>query len=92
MPKFEPGPYIADLTVITVRSNVPRRQEYQPSGDEYHLKDIDGDVIALWERDDAHPNGEVLVKGSDSVRVARTERVVAKLRNKELVQVPDMTE
>ena len=79
---------MADLALITVRSNLPpeERYEYDARG-EASKKVTGGKPIALWERDPARPGGEVLVVGDQAVRVARTERVVEKLRNKELVQV-----
>jgi hypothetical protein len=54
-----------------------------------HLEEGKGNPVALWEKHPAHPNGEVFVSGNRPVRVARTERVVEKLRAEELVEVPD---
>lgn len=42
---------------------------------------------ALWERDPAHPNGEVWVSGPKPVKVAWTALVSAKLRDGELIRV-----
>jgi hypothetical protein len=86
------SPLVADLEIITVKSNLPEEQAYQTSGDMLHLQPTGGHPVALWEKHPAHPAGEVLVSGSRPVRVARTERVVEKLRAEELVQVADATE
>jgi hypothetical protein len=87
------GPLVADLKLITVRSNMRNvQQEYKRHGDMLHLEPSSGSPVALWEKHEAHPNGEVLVTGNKSVRVARTERVVEKLRAEELIQVSDLTD
>jgi hypothetical protein len=85
------GPLIADLEIITVKSNLPKPQEYKQHRDELHMGPSVGNSVALWERHEAHPNGEVMIAGDKPVRAARTERVVQKLRAEELVQVSDQT-
>lgn len=86
---IDDGPLVADRELIVVRSNLPAPQEYKRRGNELHLEPSVGRAVALWERDPAHPGGEVLVAGDRPVRVARTERVVEKLRDGELVQLAE---
>lgn len=83
-------PLVADLKIITVKSSLPKPQEYKQHSDELHLEQSAGNPVALWEKHPAHPGGEVLIAGDKPVRVARTERVVEKLRAKELIQIEDM--
>lgn len=47
----------------------------------------DDSRIVIHERDEAHPNGEILVGGALPVYVAETIAVIAKLDAKELVEV-----
>jgi len=50
----------------------------------------DDDQVAAWEKDPAHPGGEVFVaragEKNDPVRVARTPFIEDKLRSKDLVE------
>lgn len=43
--------------------------------------------VALWERHDDHPNGEVFIKGTAVVEVAQTQRVTNALKDGRLVEV-----
>lgn len=89
MAKVIEGSHVADLEIITVRSNLKRPMEEKRQGQFIELVQSAGNPVALWEKHEAHPGGEVLIAGDKPVRVARTERVVEKLRNEELVQVSD---
>lgn len=50
--------------------------------------------VALWERDDRHPGGEVYVSGKNVVEVFETAMVRSKLRTREIEQTsgPAFTE
>jgi len=56
-------------------------------------KDPTSKRVALWERDPAHPGGEVMVGGSKVVEVALTTEVTRRLANQVLEEVaaPDST-
>jgi len=45
--------------------------------------------VGIWEKDDAHPNGEVYVSGAAIVEVAQTPNVLGKLASKWLIEVPE---
>jgi hypothetical protein len=45
------------------------------------------DVVALWEKDPAHPGGEVYIAGDKPVEVALTPEVVKRIREGVLVEV-----
>lgn len=47
----------------------------------------DKNKIALWERDPAHPNGEVLITGAQTFEVGDTPAIRAALRLGTLVEV-----
>jgi hypothetical protein len=89
MAKVIEGPLVADLELITVRSNLAKPSEEKRCGQFVESAPSAGNPVALWERHEAHPGGEVMVAGDQPVRVARTERVVEKLRNEELVQLSE---
>lgn len=43
--------------------------------------------VALWERHDDHPSGEVFIKGTAVFEVAQTQRVTNALKDGVLVEV-----
>jgi hypothetical protein len=43
--------------------------------------------VALWEKDERHPEGEIFVAGEKVVKAAKTPAVAKKLRDGELVEV-----
>lgn len=43
--------------------------------------------VVVWERDDAHPNGEVFIAGPGEFQVAETDRVHEALRSGRLQRV-----
>jgi hypothetical protein len=45
--------------------------------------------VALWERDPAHPGGEVFIAGPGEFEVGQTERVRAYLKQGRLARVED---
>jgi hypothetical protein len=53
------------------------------------VKATDPDRVALWERDERHPDGEVFVYGADPFTVALTPRVLRLLNSGALVKVED---
>lgn len=53
---------MADEKLIWVRSTIPTRRD-------------GGNTVALYEADDAHPDGEAFVAGPEPVQVARTTQV-----------------
>ena len=48
------------------------------------------DRVALWDRNKAHPNGEVFIKGGDSAELEMTDGVMAAIRDGRLVQVGEV--
>jgi hypothetical protein len=62
--------------IVRVRSNVPER-------------DQSGHVVALWERHESHPGGEVFIAGARVVEVALTPAVVVRLERGTLEIVED---
>lgn len=57
-----------DTEYATVRSTLPMQKD-------------GGSPVALWEVDDQHPGGEVMVAGRTPVRVALTPQVTALIRD-----------
>jgi hypothetical protein len=55
--------------------------------DTIRVKSANPEKVGVWERDPAHPDGEVYVAGDAVVEVAQTALVLEKLRNRELVEV-----
>lgn len=51
------------------------------------VKAADPTRCALWERDPAHPDGEVFVSGEQTFQVALTAFVQRKLKTGDLVEV-----
>lgn len=49
-------------------------------------KEDGGNQVVLWERDDAHPNGEVLIAGRKPVEVGMTPAVSQLLRDGKIVE------
>ena len=47
----------------------------------------EGGRIVLWERDEAHPEGEVFIGDNKPVQVGNTSAVAERLRTGELVKV-----
>lgn len=45
------------------------------------------DAVALWERNEAHPDGEIYISGPQPVQVALTARVAEGLNEGRLVEV-----
>jgi len=45
------------------------------------------ETVALWERNPAHPNGEVYITGDKVFEVAKTDAVVSRLKSGLLVEV-----
>jgi hypothetical protein len=83
----------ADFRIITVKSMVPPAAEHLKSGTRFDNRAPRvSQVVALWERHEAHPNGEVFIAGDQPVQVARTPRVLEKLITGELLLVEDAEE
>lgn len=53
------------------------------------VKATDPDRVALWERDERHPDGEAFVYGTDAFMVALTSRVQRLLTSGVLTKVED---
>jgi hypothetical protein len=82
-------PIVADGRIITVVSGLEKRAGYI-SPQHPHREKIKPDMadpVALWEKDERHPGGEAYIAGDTPVQVACTERVAAKLRAYELLEV-----
>lgn len=55
----------------------------------WYLSNRGDDRVVLWERDNRHPGGEVLIGGSSPVRAYQTERVLGAVYNLLLIDVPE---
>lgn len=65
---------MANEKTITVKSNLPAGE--------------DGSTpVALWEKNPAHPDGEVFITGDKTFEVAETSEVMGALRDERLVKV-----
>ncbi|HEX8747397.1 MAG TPA: hypothetical protein VF717_09360 [Pyrinomonadaceae bacterium] len=47
-----------------------------------------GNKVVLWEKDDAHPKGEILIAGKKPVEVAMTPAVSQLLRDGKIARIP----
>lgn len=65
---------------IWVRSALP------PAVNRETQKEDGSHPVALWERDDAHPEGEVFIAGPAPVECARTGAVMAAMREGKIVE------
>lgn len=65
---------MADTKTFHVRSTLPVGED-------------GGNSIALWERDPAHPNGEVWIAGPDAVEVGDTAAVQQAITDGKLEKV-----
>ena len=72
------------MNTIHVKSALKPSTATGPFG---HPPDPDGVQVAFWERNPAHPGGEVYVAGDGVVEVAETPLVIEALERKRIKKV-----